>query len=237
MKFQNLNNYRDIVVKPVVEENPKDIYLAIEYNDHGDDFLFIETKNGERFLYGWFLNRCGFPNYNELDESWTDGRFVRKPKLYKKDDHYETSNHLLWGLHNYICDRMTHRSLKSRDPQHNFNMALFYANEAYESGCMYHLERYRYDLLKYLEDNDIATDENILKAKTAKLDSRIDGVDGESGKIKHDGFIVCDRLHYVCVNGKCIKLSKVKKEYGDDDEWGFASMYVDVDQFRKLNDT
>lgn len=235
MKFRNLNNYGGIVVKPVVEENPKDIYLAIEYNDHGDDFLFIETKNGKRFLYGWFLNRFGFPDYDELDTSWNTDKFIRKPILYKKDDRYKTSNNLLRQLHDYIYDRMTGRSLKPHNPQHNFDMALIYANAAYESGCMYHLENHRFDLLYFLENNGIDTEENILKAKTAKLDSRIDGVDGEAGKIKDDGFIVCDRLNYVCVNGKYIKLSKVKKEYGDDDEWGFASMYVDVDQFQKFN--
>lgn len=57
-----------------IDERTDEIELEIKYEDHGDEFLLIKTKQGEIFVYGYFENRI---DYFENDES-----LVRKTELF-----------------------------------------------------------------------------------------------------------------------------------------------------------
>lgn len=76
-----LCNYGAPSVKPCVEENEDDIFMAVKYEDHGDEFLYIETINNEKYKYGWFLNRNGYPEYEELVNKSGYNPFIRSPKV------------------------------------------------------------------------------------------------------------------------------------------------------------
>lgn len=81
-----------------VEENVENIDLAVCYEDHGDEFLYIHTKNGEAFTYGWFINR---PFHSE-----TDSGFTRRPvpgvagKIESKDVEYLSFDEVSWVCKN-----------------------------------------------------------------------------------------------------------------------------------------
>lgn len=47
MKMQEtLHNWGGLTLNVITDEEIKDICLAIKYNDHGDDFLYIRTYSG-----------------------------------------------------------------------------------------------------------------------------------------------------------------------------------------------
>lgn len=77
-----LYNYGAPWVKPCIEENEDDIFIAVKYKDHGDEFLYIETINNEAYEYGWYLNRVHYPEYKELLEGRTFySPFIRNPEV------------------------------------------------------------------------------------------------------------------------------------------------------------
>lgn len=76
-----LCNYGAPSVKPCVEENEDDIFMAVRYEDHGDEFLYIETINNEKYEYGWYINRYGYPEYEELINKSGYSPFIRNPKV------------------------------------------------------------------------------------------------------------------------------------------------------------
>ena len=83
-------------VQANVEENINDIDLAVCYADHGDEFLYICTKDGEAFTYGWFINRP----FCILDEA--DDWVLRRPipgvagKIDSKDAEYLSFDEVSW---------------------------------------------------------------------------------------------------------------------------------------------
>lgn len=79
-------------VRANVEEDADDIVLAVCYEDHGDDFLYIRTKDGKEFKYGWYINR-----------PFGDSKgFVRRPepgiagKISAENAEYLFSDEIQW---------------------------------------------------------------------------------------------------------------------------------------------
>lgn len=69
-------------MKPNIEENEDDIFIAVKYEDHGDEFLYVETIDDKRYEYGWYLNRPSFPEYEDLlDKTAIRNPFIRNPKI------------------------------------------------------------------------------------------------------------------------------------------------------------
>ena len=99
-----LNNWGGISVKADIDEKMEDIVLAIKYEDHGDDFLLIKTKDGT-YEYGWWLNRERdfYPKYDELYDGiydWTK-LFIRRPYLfYRFDYECKLSNEIFLNFNN-----------------------------------------------------------------------------------------------------------------------------------------
>lgn len=238
MFFENLDSYYDIVVRPMVEESDDEIYVAIRYNDHGDDFVYIKTKDGKQYTYGYFLNRRGYPDDNQIldnpERYENDPSFIRLPKVYKRSDSHQTENGLLRMLHSWVIKYDTHRPIiwQSKMTAQRYLKAVNEEfDDAYKSGYRYELSSYRSDISNWLVANNIISEANISMLNDMKLSSKVDGADGEAGKIKSDGIITFDMLSFVIVNDKMIDIRDVEMESLDEDEWGFSSYQMDTYQF------
>ncbi len=75
----------DVPLKASIEEKPEEIELAIKYNDHDDDFIYIKTTDGNEYLYGYFCNRYGYEDYESLSEGfrYSFNKWIRIPELIK----------------------------------------------------------------------------------------------------------------------------------------------------------
>ena len=230
MKFRALCAYHDIIFDPQVEEEKENIDIAICYEDHGDDYIFVKTKTGERYIYGWFCNLPGWPNCNDLNRTDIFDRwFVRKPVVFKKDDRCTVSNKIYfeiqnlvykktsWGISNQIKVEFDHKTA-----QWHYDYFCRWTKEQNELGTQYHLDSKKDELLKYLEANEIATEENLQKLNSIPFSSRVNGLDGIAGKIdaKERGRVFCDRINYVFKDGNFIAKKKVKTKLVRYDDFG-----------------
>lgn len=101
MDFNNikLNCYGNITVSANIEESIEDIETAVLYDDHGDEYLVVRTKDGAQHEYGYYMNRKWAPNNPEdLGEN-----YVRKPVVFKMIDKYATTSN---RVYDYISDRV-----------------------------------------------------------------------------------------------------------------------------------
>lgn len=89
MKMQEtLENYRGMTFNAITDEELKDICLAIKYEDHGDEFLYIRTYSGEQYEYGyWFGRRDCWEDFDPArNEGESDSVFIRRPILFKNKE-------------------------------------------------------------------------------------------------------------------------------------------------------
>ena len=236
-----LGNYGGVRVDAKVDEKMEDVKLIIEYDDHGDEFLIVKTKDNNIYEYGWYLNRICTMDYDDVINSESDCGFIRKPKLFYKDDkHCEFSNKIYWEF-----DRRFENSFKyvkgykqhsMEDAQYRFDKFIEYMHREVEPvGIIYDLSRYGYeqDLKHYLDKHDILTEENIVKIENVKWSSKINGIDGFAGKksLSIDDRIYGDDIQYIYYNGKFRDIEKVKKKHSYDD-WGFKRFDLSLKQFR-----
>jgi hypothetical protein len=233
-----LGNYGGIRVDAKVDEKLEDVKLIIEYDDHGDEFLIVKTKDNNIYEYGWYLNRKYTMDYDEVINSESDCGFIRKPKLfYKEDDNAQCSNDIFWRLRDWgIYDHMSSRVQKHSTmmAQHYFDSFVeFMIDDIQNRGIMYHHENDKSTLVMYLDENDILTQDNLDKLEQVKFDSRINGIDGFAGKrsLSIDDRIYGDDIQYIYYNGKFRDIKKTKKKHSYDN-WGYKRFDLSLKQFR-----
>lgn len=235
-----LNNYGKVVVLANVEENEDDVNLIIKYSDHGDEFIFVRTKNGEMYEYGYYLNRSGFPDIERLENSWAKDYFIRNPIMYFKTD-------VMSGLSNSIHFRIRDSINKDRDcfkyrkeysadyAQLKFNDILEYIEQQKNKGIRFDCENYKSDLKCYLDVNGIMTAENMDKLSKMSFNTRVNGVDGIAAKRKienYNGFRLSgDDILRIIINGKEKDPSKISKKVFYDD-YGVEGFSLSLGQFR-----
>ena len=232
-----LGNWGGIRLNAKIDEELKDIILAIQYNDHGDDFLLIRTKKNT-YEYGWWLNRKHEPEYDDLYNGKCDweGRFVRRPELFHKFDYRcRLSNEIYRKFYdNFEKDYFRNKNLNNNADmaQRKFDRFIRYMEQIEHRGVIYHADDYKQELMIYLVQHNISTKENIAKLDKVKWNSRINGSDGIAGKRLYE----CDRLYgdsikFIYYKGKEMDVSKVKKKF-DTDEWGAETFSLSFKQFK-----
>lgn len=235
----------DIIVNPDIQENLDDIWLAIRYDDHGDDFWLIGTKNGSFYRYGYIINRTC--------EHLPDNMWIRKPNLFKKvDERAHVSNHLFFYFREHFEEKTdgifstytdTPRVYYSpASAQREFDFFMIELKTIIEGDKMVHEHRGGYGFNKsslrlFLEANKINTEENLKKLEDQPFDTRIDGVDGSSGKVKWwDApceILYCDNIQFIYINGKTQDIDKAPiYQSGYDDEWGYKSVCLNLNSYR-----
>ncbi len=238
LKNIKLNNYNKMTVRADVEEKPEDIKLAIVYTDHGDDFVYVRTKDNQQFLYGYFLGRrCEPDNLEDLEKPWNKNKFLRNPVDFRKKD-TGISNAVFWAIHNDRMFKGTANDIpvKVYSAQWEFDYMCGRIDELYSKGTFYNLEdrefdSYRSMLREWLELNEIATPENLKRLSDLKLSTKDkNGLDGIAAK-KEDCIHSFDRIIAVFKDGKEIPLSECIQLESYTDEYGCTSYYFPLDQF------
>lgn len=183
----DLKQYNGIIVRATTDEKLYEIEKAIVYNDHGDEFLVVKTKDGHVYRYGFFCGRPGYPQYHELANN--PCKFITVPKLYKFfDHHYQKSNEFsFWWGDNIEITAFKPHNYSPESANRVFNAALDHLEELYKSGIYYDKNLYKSDLYRFLTKYNIETEENRKRIDAAHWDSRINGVDGEAGKEEFTG--------------------------------------------------
>lgn len=235
MNFESikLNAYGGYLFSANVEEKAEDINLAVLYSNHGDDYLFVKTKDGKSYTYGMFVNLKDVPDEPEkLGPS-----YVRKPVIYKKINRYCTvSNDTFRSLKSFYEGEGNYKPFYSTGhAQTMFDIAIDALYKAFNSDEFYNLENRRFDMEYALEKNNIGTKDNIMKLADAPFASRGNGgVDGIAGKLEEsdDEYLFVDSVIAVFHDGKDLN----EKEYiittdDESDEWGYPNNYFPITQF------
>lgn len=239
-----LNCWDGIVVVANVEEDPKEIHIAALYEDHGDEFLFIETKDGQQFEYGFWCNRKYAYSYEDLIRngapSWAN--YVRLPDMFC--DHVgdrevsSLSNDLYSETERYFKEnRMSSgynkKYYSAEVAQLAFEQVINAFEKAYSRNVRYDYSDKRKNIEGFLQDNNIATPANLYILDNAHLSSKRDGIDGVAAKRACDCESLCgDILRFIIVDGDEIDIHSVLWDRDDDyDEWGESSKIMRLDQF------
>lgn len=244
-RTMKLNTYRNIVLSAGVEEDFDDIHIAIKYVDHRDDYLFIETKDGKRLMYGFFCNLSYHTDVEDLKpvEDGKDG-FLRNPVMFvaDMDRHAKVSNQLhheleLQFAESHMSFGYDRKCFSKESAQHCFERGLEAFERAFRTNSFYDYSNKYGDIVFFLINNDIATDENLELLKNAHLSSKIDGIDGIAGKKKwepYDNSLIGDRVTFAMVDGIELNIDKLLyytcKDY---DKWGCPDKVLPLDQFDK----
>lgn len=230
-EIEYLCSWENLNVLPEVEEKPEDIWLLIKYDDHGDDFLVVGTRDGKLYQYALYENM----KYSECYH------YVRAPKLYKGLDYYaNVSNAIFFELERLF--QKSHMSfgydLKLRDKteaQRRFKQAIDYIVNMSETATeFFDYERKKVDIKCWLELNEIDTEDNLkILSETAfhnkEGKNRIVGIAGKTD-ITGREWLSGDDFKLVCVNNKELDPEKVTVE-GEYDEWGVVSYGLPIKGF------
>lgn len=226
-----LRGWKGLDVIPNVEEKPEDIWLLIKYDDHGDDFLVVGTRDGHLYNYALYVNR-------KYTDFYT---YLRKPELFKQLDNYaNVSNEIFFKFERLF--RKSHMlfgydlkcSVKS-DAQRRFNEAIEYMTElAKTADSVFDWENKKPEIERWLQLNEIDTEDNLKKLKDTPFHNKIgeNRVIGIAGKRDITGleWISGDHFDFICVNNKELDPEKVIVE-GEYDEWGVASYRLPIKGF------
>ena len=236
-----LGNWGGITLKAEIEEKMEDIDLAIKYNDHGDQFLVVRS-NGEYYEYGYYLNGRWYYDYNTvINNSKNDYGFIRKPKLFCAVDEYSSlANEIYFYVERefYNTGMFINKTIKKEYSkgyaQLVFDDFIEYMDTVHKKKIIYDIGKYNYrqKVEKYLECNEILTQENIVKLDAVKWDSKVNGIDGITGKRKCGDYIIWDKIEFIYHKGKPVHWRKTKRRYTDDDEWGFRQFTMSLKQFK-----
>lgn len=231
-----------------LEENRTDIWWAIRYVDHGDEFILVCTNDEKIFCYGWWKDRYHF------------GSPIRDHKLFakkvpwgsnpfKKQKYPYLSTDLTWDI-KYAMEHYTKSCDESCSNyfQGCFNNIIKNLILAYETGYLYDWTKYKKGVKKFLEVQKLDTEANLNAFENAPWTSlRIDGCIGIAAKedwTKHGGF-GCDSVKSVWHEGSWhdttyedrdwhsepILYRNIPYEYDEPDQWGESSMmfvYKDI---------
>lgn len=222
-----LHNYGRIIVEAVTDEELKDISLAIKYNDHGDEFLYVRTYSGEEYQYGYWLNRP-LGKY---------GNYIRRPVLFKSvDERCTISNEVFRILHDDDQGIQTWMGIgsagKFNNAQQRFDtvmMRIAFCMEDHKY-VMYDFNHYREDIVYFLKLNDISTEENLKKVEAITWDSRIGSVDGIAGKKKANNYLYGDKVTDVLYRGREFDVKKLKYSVASRDEFGCNTYVLNTKQ-------
>lgn len=232
-----LGNWGGIRLNANINEELKDVILAIQYNDHGDDFLLIRTKENT-YEYGWWLNRKNEPEYDDLynGKYYWKNRFVRRPELFHKvDDKCRLSNEIYRKFNDdFEKDYFWNKNLNDNADmaQCKFDRFIRYMEQIEHRGVIYHADDYKQKLMRYLEQHNISSKENIDKLEKAKWNNQVNGSDGIAGKRSYNGDrLYGDSIEFIYYKGKKRDLSKVKIKW-DRDDWCTEVFSLSLNQFK-----
>ena len=199
--YDSLHNYGRIIVEVVTDEDVKDISLAIKYNDHGDEFLYIRTYSGEEYKYGYWLNRPGGEYVS----------FLKKPTLYKRvDKRCGFSNDVFCTLH---------------DDDHGIRTWM-----GIGAAGKFDNAQWRFDYVMWRVKDLIETEGNLEKVESITWDSRINGFDGVAGKRAANNYLYGDRVTEVLYRGRAFDVKKLNYSVANTDEWGCNTYMLNTKQ-------
>ena len=237
--IETIYAYGDYVMKAEIEEKPEDIHLCIGYTDHGDEFIYVQTKDGCTYTYGFWCNRNFQPDYDYLLKHPTED-YVRLPKLFKAADRNSTLSNSIYRDFNYYMDYSNYHS-RSWDPgrrewerEYKFKHAVELFQEAASSGIKYDWEAKREIFFEYLKKYDMDTPDNLKIVEELPMSSRVNGFDGIAAKkIWEEKTLYFDDLNFVIKDGVEMDTSQVAilEDPDSADEWGFYTSYLILDQF------
>lgn len=224
-----LTNWGGYNVKPNVEETDDEIKLMVLYEDHGDEFIIIRTKEGDTYEYGYYLNR---PN-----GYWG---FVREPKLFTAVDKWSALANRTFAyleeelfVEEFKCiwfPTKKPRICSKKYAQRIFDNIIKYFDEIYTLKIHYEEPYHKGQVLKFLKDNEIDTPDNLKKYENIKWTSKIDGIDGVAGKrLYTNSRINCDRIIKLWHNGGYRKLPSMKES---EDDYGCTRVSLNLRQYK-----
>jgi len=235
MKIERtLAAWSHIIMKVVTDEDIEDMEWAVVAGDHGDQYLYVKTKDKHLYKYGCFANL----KYVTLPISY----LMTQPKLFKELG-ATTSNEIYRLVHREFYEKdysgfLSHEDIRkcssTRSAEFYFDQFLTELEVIHNtSKYMYDCNSHKDDVMKFLIKNEIDTEENIEKLNSAHWDSRIDGVDGVAGKqdISDEKSIYFESLGDVYVANK--EDLEIVNDY-DPDEYGYTGYYLNVEPDLKL---
>ena len=240
MKLQTkLKNWGGIIVDCVTDEDAGDIDLAIFYHDHGDEFLYVRTYSKEQYEYGYYLNRkdC-WANFDPKLNGKEDAKngFIIRPLLYKMPDTNASMNNEVFRiLHNDnigIQKWMDFGPQKYNDADSRLRCIFSRLKHTIDihPDTMYDFRRYRDNIMTFIEMNDLG-DEYIQMVDSITWTSRINGIDGVSGKKEGRNVLYGDGIYEVLYRGKTFDLEKLSISRLDYDEYGEYRFRLNTKQF------
>lgn len=239
-----LRSWGGIILEADIEEDYDQILYAVKYHDHGDSFLRVQPKDGNPCEYGWWLNRCGMPDYCDLDQDWAQRYFNRCPVLFKDFDvHHSLSNKLYSTFNNEHFGVINSSSFMAplvckseQDATYRFDHICLVMSATAHQSVMYDENDYRDVVLNFLKINKIDTEENLKKFAKIKWDSRVNGIDGFAGRRERipDDTIYAEGIDWVFRNGRFIDGSRLSvKHITEFDEWGgYDTVRLNLNQFK-----
>lgn len=235
-----LRGWEGINVTANIDEELSNVKVAVKYSDHGDEFLFVKTKDGKTYLYGWFIGRRDYmlcPNYDDLNNSQDDYGFIRKPKLYRAYDNRSSLSNRIYFYVDREFDNGHHFDVPRIDTpecaQVKFNNYVRFMSDVYNMGITYHKEKDKKFIERYLKENGILTADNVEKLERVKFSSGENGVDGIAGKRKTyiSKRLNGDKIDTVWYDGEFLDLKRVKFKSYLDREY-FERFALNLDQFK-----
>lgn len=231
MKIERtLNAWKGIVVKVVTDEDVEDMEWAAVLEDHGDEYLIVKTKDKKLYKYGCFANL--------KNAEYTLKNLVKKPEMYGNIDSHKTSNEIYFlvdrNLYDFRCFRV--KKCYSKDAaQRQFDRFIELLNNIHDSSDdIYDSSSHIGEVIRFLTENGIDTEENIEKVNTAHWDSKINGINGIAGKKDISG---SQKIYFESM-GDVYVVDEDDLETVDadnEDEWGFSGQYLNVEPDKKLN--
>lgn len=234
-----LRDWGGINVVADIDEKIEDIRVAVKYSDHGDDFLFIKTKDGKAYEYGWYIGRRDVfcPDYDRLIESPNNWGFIRKPKLSCAFDAKCSLSNEIYFYVDRTFDNGHHFDIPRIDTpvyaQIKFDGYVRFMDEVYRRGITYHKEKDKDFIERYLKDNNILTEENLNKLHSIRFSSGENGIDGSAGKRERyaDKILEGDKIEFVWYNGEILKPNDKQVKYYYDHEY-FERFRLYINKFK-----
>jgi len=231
MKMQEtLHNWGGLTLNVITDEEIKDICLAIKYNDHGDDFLYIRTYSGEEYEYGYWLSRrdCWADFDPAKNNGESDDMFIRRPMLFKKPNDPSISNETIWYLNRVFGEEFSYKA-REKTSVEEINAVLLGIQNIIDEypNTIYDIEYSKDRLLRIIKKNGL----NTKIIDKVKWNSRIGGFDGIAGKKEGYNILYGDTAISVLYRGKDFDIKKLTYSIDHEDEWGCCTYKLNTKQF------
>ena len=231
MKMQEtLHNYGGITLNAITDEELKDICLAIKYEDHGDEFLYIRTYSGEQYEYGYWLSRrdCWTDFDLARNEGESDSVFIRRPIMFKKPNNYSISNETIWYLKRVFGEEFSYEA-REKTSVEEINAVLACIQNIIDEypNTIYDIESSKNRLLRIIEKSGL----NAKVLDKVKWNSKTNGFDGIAGKMEANNFLYGDTAISVLYRGKDFDIKKLTYSIHNEDEWGCLTYVLNTKQF------